>query len=86
MVLSDRSPFCMAATVEEIAKHGFVLTPERYVGAEEQEEDGEPFAEKYPRLVAELEQHFKEDERLTNRIREPATGSRTWPVTGVKRR
>jgi type I restriction enzyme M protein len=62
--------FCMAATVEEIAKHGFVLTPGRYVGAEELEDDGEPFAEKYPRLVAELERHFKEGERLMAVVRE----------------
>jgi len=41
-----------------IRKHGFVLTPGRYVGAEEQEEDAEPFEEKYPRLLAELEACF----------------------------
>jgi len=35
-----------------------VLTPGRYVGAEEQEEDAEPFEEKYPRLLAELEACF----------------------------
>ena len=61
--------FCKAATLEEIAKHGFVLTPGRYVGAEEQEEDGEPFAEKYPRLLAELEDHLMESERLTSVLR-----------------
>ena len=49
------------------SKHGFVLTPGRYVGAEEQEDDGEPFAEKYPRLLAELEECFGEGERLTAR-------------------
>jgi type I restriction enzyme M protein len=62
--------FCKAVTVEEIAKHGFVLTPGRYVGAEEQEEDGEPFAEKYPRLLAELDAHFRESERLEAVIQE----------------
>ncbi len=62
--------FCKAATIEEIAKHGFVLTPGRYVGAEEQEDDGEPFAEKFPGLVAELEEHFADGERLTAIIRE----------------
>ena len=41
--------FCKAETIVGIGKHGFVLTP-RYVGAEEQADDGEPFAEKYPRL------------------------------------
>ena len=46
-----------------------MLTPGRYVGAQEQEEDGEPFEEKYPRLVAELEACFAEGERLTGVIR-----------------
>ena len=54
----DIPGFCKAATIEEIAKHGFVLTPGRYVGAEEQEDDAEPFAEKYPRLLAELEEQL----------------------------
>ncbi|MEZ6243374.1 MAG: class I SAM-dependent DNA methyltransferase [Phycisphaerales bacterium] len=62
--------FCKSAKTEEIAKHGFVLTPGRYVGAEELEDDGEPFEEKYPRLLAELEDCFGESDRLTNSIRE----------------
>jgi len=61
--------FCKAATLTEIAKHGHVLTPGRYVGAEEQEGDAETFAEKYPRLVAELEEQLAEGERLTAAIR-----------------
>jgi type I restriction enzyme M protein len=47
-----------------------VNCPGRYVGAEEQEDDGEPFAEKFPRLVAELEEHFAESERLMKAVRE----------------
>ncbi len=70
----DIPGFCMAATIEEIGKHGFVLTPGRYVGAEEQEDDGEPFAEKFPRLVAELEECFADGERLTGVIRERLAG------------
>lgn len=66
----DIPGFCKAAKLTDIEKHGFVLTPGRYVGAEEQEDDGEPFTEKYPRLLAELEQHFTESERLTSVIRE----------------
>jgi type I restriction enzyme M protein len=66
----DLSGFCKATTRAEIEKHGFVLTPGRYVGAEEQEEDGEPFAEKFPRLVAELDKQFAEGERLTALVRE----------------
>ena len=56
--------------LDEIAKHGYVLSPGRYVGAEEQEDDGEPFAEKYPRLVAELEEQLAEGERLAAVVRE----------------
>lgn len=66
----DIPGFCKAANLDEIKKHDFVLTPGRYVGAEEQEEDGEPFAEKYPRMVAELEARFAEGERLTAVVRE----------------
>ncbi len=60
----DIAGFCKAETIEVIGKKGFVLTPGRYVGAEELEDDGEPFAEKYPRLLAELEECFSEGERL----------------------
>ncbi len=52
----DIPGFCKSETTEGIGKHGFVLTPGRYVGAEVQEDDGEPFADKYPRLLAELEE------------------------------
>jgi type I restriction enzyme M protein len=48
---ADIPGFCKAATIEEIGKHGFVLTPGRYVGAEEQEDDGEPFAYRFSRLL-----------------------------------
>lgn len=48
----DVSGFCKSATLEEIRKHGFVLTPGRYVGAAQQEDDGEPFEEKMARLSA----------------------------------
>jgi hypothetical protein len=60
----DIPGFCKAETITGIGKHGFVLTPGRYVGAEEQVGDGEPFVEKYPRLLAELEVCFGEGERL----------------------
>ena len=66
----DIPGFCKAETVAGIGKYGFVLTPGRYVGAEEQEDDGEPFAEKYPRLLAELEECFGEGERLMGVVRE----------------
>ena len=42
--------FCKSASMDDIRKHGHVLTPGRYVGAAEQEDDGEPFEEKMLRL------------------------------------
>jgi len=66
--------FAQSVTIEEIAKHGHVLTPGRYVGAADVEEDAEPFAEKYPRLVAELEECFAEGERLMGAIRSTLQG------------
>lgn len=49
---SDMAGFCKSTSLEEIRKHGHVLTPGRYVGAVEQEDDGEPFEEKMLRLSA----------------------------------
>ena len=65
----DVPGFCKSATTAEIAAHGHVLTPGRYVGAEEVEKDGEPFEEKMPRLVAELEAQFAESAKLEQAIR-----------------
>ena len=47
---ADVPGFCKSATTDEIAAHGYVLTPGRYVGAEEVEDEGEPFEEKMERL------------------------------------
>jgi type I restriction enzyme M protein len=49
---ADVAGFCKSASLEDIRKHGHVLTPGRYVGAEEQADDGEPFTEKMARLSA----------------------------------
>ena len=65
----DVAGFCKSATTAEIAAHGHVLTPGRYVGAEEIEDDGEPFEEKMPRLVAELQAQFIESAQLESAIR-----------------
>jgi type I restriction enzyme M protein len=65
----DIPGFCKATDIDGIRKHGFVLTPGRYVGAPEQDEDDEPFEKKYPRLVAEIEELFEEGERLTAEVR-----------------
>ncbi len=66
----DVPGFCKSATLEEIAAHGYVLTPGRYVGAEEAEDDDEPFDDKMKRLTAKLEEQFKESARLERAIQE----------------
>ena len=60
----DRPGFCRSAPLEEVRKHDHVLTPGRYVGAPPAEDDGEPFAEKMQRLVAELREQQAEAARL----------------------
>ena len=65
----DAAGFSKAATTEEIAGHAYALTPGRYVGAEEVEDDGDPFEEKMPRLVAELHAQFEESGKLEKAIR-----------------
>jgi type I restriction enzyme M protein len=65
----DVAGFCKSATREEIATHDCVLTPGRYVGAEEVEDDGEPFEEKMVRLTAQLSEQMKEGEELDEQIR-----------------
>jgi type I restriction enzyme M protein len=66
--------FCYSATLDEIAKHGFVLTPGRFVGAEETEDDGEPFEEKMQKLVAELNAQFAESAKLEQEIKSNLEG------------
>ena len=66
---SDISGFCKSATTDEIAQHGYVLTPGRYVGAQEVEDEGEPFEEKMTRLVSELNAQFAESAKLEQTIR-----------------
>ncbi|MBA4147640.1 MAG: SAM-dependent DNA methyltransferase [Verrucomicrobia bacterium] len=66
---ADVPGFCKSATTAEIAAHSHVLTPGRYVGAEEVEDDGEPFEEKMPRLVAELHAQFCESAKLEQAIK-----------------
>jgi len=61
--------FCKSATIEEIREHGHVLTPGRYVGAAEAEEDAEPFDEKMKRLTAELAEQMVKGQRLDDEIR-----------------
>ncbi len=61
--------FCKVATVSDIQAHDYVLTPGRYVGAEDIKDDDEPFAEKMARLTATLEGQFAESAKLEKAIR-----------------
>ena len=70
----DIPGFCRSAPLEEIRKHGHVLTPGRYVGAEDLEDDGEPFDEKMRKLATTLEQQFAESARLEQEIRKNLKG------------
>jgi len=65
---ADVAGFCKSVTLEEIRAQGYVLTPGRYVGAAELEEDDEPFEEKMARLTKELEVQFEESEKLEEAI------------------
>jgi len=67
--LKDVKGFCSAVKTEEIAKQDFILTPGRYVGIEDQEDDGEPFEEKMTRLTGELSGMFKRSHELEDEIR-----------------
>ena len=65
----DVPGFCKAETVDGIEQNSFTLAPGGYVGAEEQEDDGQPFAEKYPRLLEELETCFGQIEKSMRVVR-----------------
>lgn len=67
--LEDVKGYCAAVTTEDIAKQDFILTPGRYVGIEEQEDDGEPFEEKMTRLTGELSEMFQRSHELEDEIR-----------------
>ena len=65
----DIKGFCKEANFNEIQKNDFILTPGRYVGAEEEEEDKTQFAEKMERLTSELNQQFTKSKELEDEIR-----------------
>lgn len=69
-ILENVRGFCAVASTEEIAKQDYILTPGRYVGIEEQEDDGEPFNEKMQRLTGELSELFSKSHELEKEIRE----------------
>lgn len=70
----DVAGFCYSASLDDIRKHEHVLTPGRYVGAEEQEDDGEVFADKMARLTAQLAEQFAESAKLEGEIKKNLAG------------
>ncbi|MEG0959420.1 MAG: class I SAM-dependent DNA methyltransferase [Erysipelotrichaceae bacterium] len=68
--LEDVKGFCKVVATEEIAKQDYILTPGRYVGIKDQEEDDEPFEEKMTRLTTELSDMFSKSHELEKEIRE----------------
>ncbi|MBQ3034368.1 MAG: type I restriction-modification system subunit M [Deferribacterales bacterium] len=68
--LENVKGFCAVATTKDIAAQDYILTPGRYVGIEEQEDDGEPFEDKMKRLTSELSDMFKQSGALQQEIKE----------------
>jgi type I restriction enzyme M protein len=71
---ADIPGFCKSAALDEIRKHGHVLTPGRYVGAQAQDEDDEAFDEKMRRLTAQLAEQMARGTELDAVIREKLKG------------
>lgn len=67
--LEEVKGFCAVATIQDIEKQDYILTPGRYVGIEEQAEDDEPFDDKMKRLTSELSQMFIKSHKLEDEIR-----------------
>jgi type I restriction enzyme M protein len=67
--LENVKGFCAAVNTEEIARQDYILTPGRYVGIAEQDDDGEPFDKKMTRLTSELSGMFKRSHELEDEIR-----------------
>jgi type I restriction enzyme M protein len=67
--LEDEAGFCAVKSLADIKAQDYILTPGRYVGIAEQEDDGEPFADKMKRLTTELSGLFAESHRLEDEIR-----------------
>ena len=67
--LEDKKGFCAVRTIDDIHAQDFILTPGRYVGIAEQEDDGEPFEDKMKRLTSELSGLFEQSHKLEDEIR-----------------
>ena len=68
-ILQEKKGFSAAVSTEDIAKHDHILTPGRYVGIADVEDDGEPFEEKMERLTGELSELFAESQKAEEEIR-----------------
>lgn len=67
--LEDEKGFCAVVPTEKIAEQDYILTPGRYIGIPDEEDDGEPFEEKMTRLTSELGEMFEESHKLEDEIR-----------------
>lgn len=70
----DKAGYCKSVKLAEIEKHDFVLTPGRYVGAAEVEDDGEAFADKMARLTIQLKGQFEQSDKLEQQIKDNLRG------------
>ena len=72
--LSDEKGFCAVKNIKDIAEQDYILTPGRYVGIAEQEQDAEPFEEKMTRLTTELASLFEQSHTLEEEIKKQLAG------------
>ncbi len=70
----DIKGFCKSVKLEDVEKQGFVLTPGRYVGVKDQEEDTEPFDDKMKRLTKDLSDQFNKSKDLEQQIKNNLKG------------
>jgi len=70
----DMKGFCKSAPLAEVQKHNFVLTPGRYVGIQDEVDDGIPFTEKMKKLTTELAGQFEEESKLNRAIKKNLEG------------
>jgi type I restriction enzyme M protein len=70
----DVAGYCSSATLDQIKQHDYVLTPGRYVGAAEEEDDGELFADKMARLTEQLKEQFEQSDKLEADIKKNLAG------------
>lgn len=73
-ILENEKGFCAVVDTEEIAKQDYILTPGRYVGIEEQDDDGEPFEDKMNRLTSELSELFTKSHELEAEVKKQLNG------------